>query len=198
MVPLGDSGIKDSGLPDNYACTGGGGDAGCNALQMCGRNLTLVNVTKTVPAATGGTIVDGIYDLTSTTFYQTGSAMTATIRETVQVTSVGAASDGGAEAQAEGGSAEAGADDASLEAASEAGSVAQTLTIQEISDQGSGPATYTWSVDVLTSNHTFNWLALCPSGSSMSFSLQYSASATSLLVYELTSDGTWEFTYTHR
>jgi len=204
IVPIRDTGvsdtsIKDSGAPDTNGCFGET-DGGCNTLQLCGPALTIANTMNKAPAATGGTILDGTYLLTSTTFYElSGQPINGTIREAIQITTTGGASDGGPDGGPEA-AVDSGADAGGTEGGSaEAGGGPPPMTIvQEISDQASGIDTYTWAQTVEPPN-VIAWDQVCPSGSPNSFSLLYTATGTTLLIYVEETSGTsglWEFTYT--
>ena len=71
--------------------------------------------------------------------------------------------------------------------------------VQQIEQEPPGvPATYTWAVDMLPPTG-FSWTQICPSGGAqMSFSLDYTATASSLDVYEDVGFGIWAFTYAKR
>src|SRR5580700_11007377 len=90
-VPIYDGGrIRDTGVPDTHVCANGG-DAGCNALELCGPEVSISNLSSAAPMQTGGTIVDGNYVLKSMTFYQLGAQpLSGTQRQALQIT--GAAS----------------------------------------------------------------------------------------------------------
>ena len=196
IVPIKDSGVSDIGLPDTHGCFGEV-DGGCNTLALCGPELTIANTTKQAPAATGGTIVDGTYLLTSSTFYQIGAqGVNGTIREVIQITGSGA-SDAGTEAAAESGSDEAGADDGSTESGSDGATATPAGTVQEISQQpGASPGTFTWGLSLLPSA-TMQWTQLCPSAEAgaMAYQLLYTATPTTLIAYVDEGYGLWEFTY---
>ena len=198
IVPGRDTGVSDMGVPDTHVCFGEV-DGGCNALQLCGPELTIANTTNKAPAATGGTIVDGTYLLTSSTFYQLGAqGVNGNIREVIQITG-SSAPDGGTEAAAESGSDEAGADDGSTESGSDGGTATPAGTVQEISQQpGASPGTFTWGLALLPPA-TMQWTQLCPSANAgaMAFQLLYTATPTMLVVYIQESNpfGLWEFTY---
>jgi hypothetical protein len=205
IVPVRDTGvsdvtIKDTGGPDTLGCFGEV-DGGCNQLQLCGPELTVANSMKTAPVAMGGTIVDGTYLLTSSTFYQSGpELLSSTMQAVFQITTSSAVPDGGTDGGAESGSADAGTEDGSAEAGagSDAGSGSPMITLQQISQQpGTSPVTSTWAITLLPSA-SFNWSQVCPSGNPMDFQMQYTATPTTLSTYlqATTPPGIWEATYT--
>ena len=89
----GGGGANDSGARDGAAGGSDGGEAGadagpqCTTLPITGGIIDQLSVQDTPPPATGGTVVDGIYDLTEARVYNpaglpgnTGNSYQATIR----------------------------------------------------------------------------------------------------------------------
>jgi hypothetical protein len=59
----------------------------CNSLSATGPAVTVTCLTGTLPTGQGGTVVEGRYDLTELTYYNTSSCPTEPVTETLDLTS---------------------------------------------------------------------------------------------------------------
>ncbi len=79
--------VPDTGPDTSLACYGF--DGGCNNVTVCGAKIYQNNVNMTMPAATGGDVVDGTYILTDYTSYSNTppfqTSTTVWLRETLVI-----------------------------------------------------------------------------------------------------------------
>ncbi len=157
-----------------------GEDGGCNSMALCGPENFVTEVASAAPTATGGTIVPGVYSMTSYTIYTgasgTSGKLTNWFQETFQLiapTSSDAGTDAGTDAATDGESPEDGG--------SATGTTSQSFTWLDVTetDQG-GPAAHGSGLAVqqlttLSLNHE------CPTASS--FPTTYTATPTSITIY---------------
>jgi hypothetical protein len=173
------------------------GDAGCNALELCGPEVTEVDLTTPSPTPAGGMIYNGTYVLTSFTFFQTGTTVENATERQIYVISGGAdvgASDGGIEASVgDAGASDGGADGGAT--LPEAGPT--VLVVQEFVElPPKAPTTDTWNVQ-LGASAELTWAPTC--GVGPRFLAQYTATTSQLSLFvDVSGLGTSVATYTRQ
>jgi hypothetical protein len=159
----GDGGLLDAGedAPLTLASCFGD-DAGCDNLALCGAQNFVKEVAQAAPTAAGGTVVPGVYSMTSYTIYTGTSGGSETLtnwfKETFQL-SAPSSGDGGSD---------------------DGGLVALTWLDVSETDQSGGTPSH-GSGQAIVQGTSMNLEHSCPSASS--FPTTYTATANTITIY---------------
>ncbi len=179
-VSGGDAG-EDAGSPATTTVSCTGDDAGsCNNINLCGNQVTLIQVPQAAPDPAGGAITPGIYSMTAYPVYTGTSGGAGKLPYWFQETFRVSAPSSGAE--------DAGSDDAGAGAG---GTIAYPW---DDALQSSQASEVTGSGFLVTSGTTLTYQYECVTPSSVGAT--YTATATTIQVFLTSSLGKGVLTYT--